>query len=45
MVMYFENKIQERIDTQNKIIRELEWLKDSIIDYIYNHNGGLEYKF
>ena len=39
------NKIQERIEAQNKIIEDLKLLKDSIIDYLYNHNGGLEYKF
>ena len=37
--------LEMKIQLQNKIIEDLKLLKDSIIDYLYNHNGGLEYKF
>lgn len=44
-VTEFLKLIDQRIELQNKIIEDLKLLKDSIIDYLYNHNGGLEYKF
>ena len=42
---HFLQLIDERITTQIKIIEDLELQKVTIINHIYNYNGGKEYKF